>query len=72
MVSQVNGEFEAREPGMVKYLKKAKAELNKCPRYSKIKIPQKDNKKEDTLSKLSCLDKARDGCLRPVFSKLDG
>nr|GEY01774.1 hypothetical protein [Tanacetum cinerariifolium] len=50
---QVNGTYIAKEPGMIKYLKKVKALTSTFKEFSIKQVPRGDNKKADALIKMS-------------------
>ncbi|XP_021766238.1 uncharacterized protein LOC110730723 [Chenopodium quinoa] len=53
VVGQVNGDFEAREPAMVKYLKIVKEEAEILDHFTLQQIPRSSNHQADALSKLA-------------------
>ena len=53
VVSQVLGEFQARDDRMAAYLEKVKAELRNFPRHEVKHIDREDNANADALAKLA-------------------
>ena len=53
VVSQVLGEFQARDDRMAAYLEKVKSELRNFPRYEVRHINREDNANADALAKLA-------------------
>ncbi|XP_057250034.1 uncharacterized protein LOC130591127 [Beta vulgaris subsp. vulgaris] len=54
--SQLKGEFEVREPNMVKYVEKAKEIIAQLEQFEVEAIPRAENMKADSLSKLASSD----------------
>ena len=53
MISQVLGEFQARDDRMAAYLEKVKAELQNFPRHEVKHIDREDNANANALEKLA-------------------
>ncbi|XP_021770868.1 uncharacterized protein LOC110735018 [Chenopodium quinoa] len=53
VVGQVNGDFEAREPAMMKYLKIVKEEAKGLDHFTLQQVPRSSNHQADALSKLA-------------------
>ncbi|XP_021760184.1 uncharacterized protein LOC110725012 [Chenopodium quinoa] len=53
VVGQVNGDFEAREPAMMKYLKIVKEEAKGLDHFTLQQAPRSSNHQADSLSKLA-------------------
>ena len=53
VVSQVNGEYEARDATMTKYLQLVKDEIGKLKYFSLVQVPRSENNQADALSKLA-------------------
>ncbi|GKB85495.1 reverse transcriptase domain-containing protein [Tanacetum coccineum] len=53
VANQVNGIYVAKEPGMTKYLEKVKNLANTFKEFFIKQVPRGENKKADTLSKIS-------------------
>nr|GEX48498.1 reverse transcriptase domain-containing protein [Tanacetum cinerariifolium] len=52
-LSQVNGSYIAKEPGMIKYLEKVRALTSTFKEFSIKQVPRRENKKADALSKMA-------------------
>ncbi|XP_021715731.1 uncharacterized protein LOC110683648 [Chenopodium quinoa] len=59
VVGQVNGDFEAREPAMIKYLKIVKEEAKSLDHFTLQQVPRSSNHQVDALSKLASCDTPR-------------
>ena len=53
VVSQISGEFQARDDRMTAYMEKVKAELQNFSRYEVKHIDSEDNSNADALAKLA-------------------
>ncbi|XP_074300435.1 uncharacterized protein LOC141631697 [Silene latifolia] len=53
ITNQIKGEYEVREPSMVKYLEQVKKILAELRSYEKVQIPRSKNNRADALSKLA-------------------
>ncbi|XP_056686910.1 uncharacterized protein [Spinacia oleracea] len=53
IVSQVNGEYEAKDDAMIKYLEIVRQEIQPLTSFEVQRIPRAENNKEDALSKFA-------------------
>jgi hypothetical protein len=53
VVQQVNGEYEAREPSLQRYLEAVKLLITGFERFTLTQVPREENSKADALSKLA-------------------
>ncbi|XP_056697450.1 uncharacterized protein [Spinacia oleracea] len=53
IVSQVNGDYEARDPNMIKYMQAMRQEIEHLKSFEAKQIPITENNQADALSKLS-------------------
>ncbi|XP_021864060.2 uncharacterized protein [Spinacia oleracea] len=53
IVSQVNGDYEARDPNMIKYMQAVHQEIEHLKSFEAKKIPRTENNQADALSKLA-------------------
>ncbi|XP_056697559.1 uncharacterized protein [Spinacia oleracea] len=53
IVSQVKGEYEAKDDAMIKYLEKVRQEVQQLSKFEIQHIPRSENNKADALSKLA-------------------
>ncbi|XP_056691833.1 uncharacterized protein [Spinacia oleracea] len=65
IVSQVNGDYEARDPNMIKYMQAMRQEIEHLKSFEAKQIPRTENNQADTLSKLA--DSASCDTPRHVF-----
>lgn len=56
VVSQVNGDFEASEPRMIKYLATVKSLLQKFDSVIVLHVPREENQQADLLSRIASSD----------------
>ncbi|XP_021839331.1 uncharacterized protein [Spinacia oleracea] len=53
IVSQVNGDYEARDPNMIKYMQAVRQEIEHLKSFKAKQIPRTENNQADALSKLA-------------------
>ena len=53
IVSQVNGDYEARDSAMIKYLARVQEEVTKLRSFVLLHVPRSENSQADALSKLA-------------------
>ncbi|XP_056695384.1 uncharacterized protein [Spinacia oleracea] len=53
IVSQVNGDYEARDPNMIKYMQAVRQEIEHLKSFETKQIPRTENNQADALSKLA-------------------
>ncbi|KAL2921913.1 Ribonuclease HI [Bienertia sinuspersici] len=53
VTAQMRGEFETREPGMVRYKQKVKELAGKLEKFDIALLPRKDNSEADALAMLA-------------------
>lgn len=53
VVNQLNGDYEAKEENMIRYLQRAKDSAGKFDSIEFMRIPRKDNNVADLLSRLA-------------------
>ncbi len=57
-MGQVNGEYEAKEDRMAKYLKLVKDTIGWFDEVTLVQVPREQNTEADTLAKLASSDEA--------------
>lgn len=68
MVKQVTREYETKDPQIIRYLEKAKCLINKLQKFTLLRIPNEENSKADTLSRLASSDLSKH--IRVVYVKI--
>jgi ribonuclease HI len=68
IVGQVNGEYEAREDRMTKYLKLTKNAMNWFDEVTLVQVPREQNTEADALAKLASSDEATNQPIEVQYS----